>query len=84
MSSVERILLLENEIEARLMDSVLNDRGIPHMITSYYDTAYDGLFQATRGWGRLDAPAQYRDEILAIHEDLIAPPDQPEQAADEA
>lgn len=76
MSGVEKVLLLQNEIEARLMDSILSERGIPHMITSFYDTAYDGLFQVTRGWGRLDAPAEYRAEILAIHQDLTSRPEQ--------
>jgi len=74
MATVEKILLLSNEIEAGLMDSILTERGIPHMIASYYDTAYDGLFQATRGWGHLEAPAEYKEEILAIHRDVTSRP----------
>jgi hypothetical protein len=61
---------LENEIEARLLDSVLNERDIPHRMRSYFDTAYDGLYQAQKGWGYVSAPGSYREEILEIISDL--------------
>ena len=57
---------LENEIEARLLDSILIERGIPHLITSYHDTAYDGLYQTQKGWGYLSAPVPYLSEIQEI------------------
>jgi hypothetical protein len=57
---------LENEIEARLLDSILNERNIPHLITSYYDTAYDGLYQTQKGWGHISAPDFYLKEIREI------------------
>jgi len=57
---------LENEIEARLLDSVLNERNVPHRITSYYDTAYDGLYQTQKGWGHISAPGDYLEEIREI------------------
>jgi len=82
MDDVEKIVLLNNEIEARLMDSALTERGIPHMIASYYDSAYDGLFQVGRGWGHVEAPAKYRDEIVAIHKDLMPRPAGPEEEPD--
>ena len=41
MKEFKKIQILENEIEARLMDSVLNERDIPHRIKSYHDSAYD-------------------------------------------
>lgn len=31
MEKFKKILILENEIEARLLDSVLNERNIPHL-----------------------------------------------------
>jgi hypothetical protein len=57
---------LENEIEARLLDSILNERNVPHLITSYYDTAYDGLYQTQKGWGYITAPDAYLEEIRDI------------------
>jgi hypothetical protein len=61
-----KVATLENEIEARLLDSVLNERNIPHLIISYYDTAYDGLYQTQKGWGYISAPGTYLEEIRKI------------------
>lgn len=83
MADLQKILVLGNEVEARLLDSILSERGIPHMVVSYYDTAYDGLFQAARGWGHLEAPPEYREEILAIHRDLASPSEGVEEEAEE-
>ena len=65
-----KIVVLENEIEAQLMDSILIERQIPHRMKSYHDTAYDGIFQVQKGWGHVEAPENYRDEIIAIQQEL--------------
>ncbi|NWF53953.1 MAG: hypothetical protein HXY45_04070 [Syntrophaceae bacterium] len=70
MEEFKRILVLENEIEARLLDSVLNERNIPHRIRSYYDSAYNGIFQTQKGWGIVLAPPEFEAEVLSIYEDL--------------
>jgi len=62
----KKVATLENEIEARLLDSILNERNIPHLLTSYYDTAYDGLYQTQKGWGHISAPDLYLGEIREI------------------
>ena len=62
----KKVATLENEIEARLLDSILNERNIPHLMISYYDTAYDGLYQTQKGWGYISAPGAYLDEIREI------------------
>jgi hypothetical protein len=62
----KKAAILENEIEARLLDSILNERNVPHLITSYYDTAYDGLYQTQKGWGHISAPEAYSEEIKEI------------------
>ena len=61
-----RIAILESEIEAQLLDSILNERNIPHHIQSYHDTAYDGLFQPQRGWGHVSCPRLWSEEIGTI------------------
>jgi len=66
MEEFKRIIVLDNEIEAQLMDSVLTERNIPHRMKSYYDSAYDGIFQAHKGWGHIEAPSRYEEEIIAI------------------
>jgi len=70
MEDYTKIAVLENEIEARLLESVLMERDIPHIIRSYYDTAYDGLFQTQKGWGIVSAPEACHQEIEEILEDL--------------
>ncbi len=70
MEEFKKIAVLDNEIQARLIDSVLAERDIPHRLRSYHDSAYDGIFQTQKGWGIIQAPLRYKDEILAILEDL--------------
>ena len=70
MSITEKILDLDNEFEASLLDGLLNERGIPHLIRSFHDSAYDGLWQAHTGWGRLDAPEEFREEIIKIYNEM--------------
>jgi len=62
----KKVTTLENEIEARLVDSILNERNVPHLIISYYDTAYDGLYQTQKGWGYISAPGAYLEEIREV------------------
>ncbi len=62
----KKVTSLENEIEARLLDSILNERNVPHLIISYHDTAYDGLYQTQKGWGYISAPGVYLEEIREI------------------
>ena len=70
MEDYKKIAVLEDEFEAGLLESILSERGIPHRMTSYYDTALDGLFQAQKGWGYVAAPEQYEAEVTEILTDL--------------
>jgi hypothetical protein len=70
MEDYTKIAVLENEIEAALLESVLAERGIPHIMRSYHDTAYDGLFQTQKGWGTVSAPDSCHQEISEILSDI--------------
>jgi hypothetical protein len=70
MEDYKKIAVLEDEFEAGLLESILNERAIPHRMRSYHDTAYDGLFQAQKGWGFVAAPEQYEAEVREILADL--------------
>ena len=70
MEPLEKIAAIDNEIEAICLKGELEQRGIPHLIQSYHDSAYDGLFQFHGGWGHVEAPADYSREILQILDDL--------------
>ena len=66
----EKVAVLDNEVQAELMDDVLSGRQIPHIMQSYYDSALDGLYQTGKGWGVILAPAPFREEILAALADI--------------
>jgi len=70
MDKTEKILILYNEIEATLLSGLLRERNIPHLLRSYYDSALDGLWQTQKGWGHLQAPPEYREEILKIYSEM--------------
>jgi hypothetical protein len=70
MEDFIKVVTLENNHEADLMDAILNEKNIPHHIESYYDTAFDGLYQTQKGWGRLSAPKYYHKEIMEIISEL--------------
>ena len=72
MDEYRKIATLENEIEAQLLDSILTERDIPHLMRSYHDTAYDGLYQTQKGWGVVRAPEGFRSEIEEILSDVRA------------
>jgi len=65
-----KIASLENEIEAGLLDSILTERNIPHIIRSYHDLVYNGIFQTVRGWGYVGSLEFYRQEIMEILSDI--------------
>lgn len=70
MDEYVKVQALGNAVEASLVDAVLNERGIPHLIVSFHDSAYDGLFQAQKGWGIVKAPKEFEDEIKAVYKDI--------------
>lgn len=72
-TSFTHILDIFNDSQAQLLDAYLADRDIPHVIVSNHDTVYAGIFQPQLGWGYLSAPHEFRDEILAIWEDIQSP-----------
>lgn len=66
MDKYARIATLENEIEAGLLGSILTERNIPHVIRSYHDIVYNGIYQTVRGWGYVGSLESYRQEIIDI------------------
>ncbi len=70
MTEYKKILVLDNEIEANIMEDILQEREIPHIIQSYHVPGYDGVFQFHMGWGHIEASQEHREEILKIYEDV--------------
>ncbi|MGD0519520.1 MAG: hypothetical protein ABSA26_18455 [Thermoguttaceae bacterium] len=76
MERFDKIANISNDVEALRLRGELEERGIPHAMYSYHDSAYDGLFQFSAGWGRVEAPLQRRDEILEILDTIRRESDQ--------
>lgn len=71
MAPLKKILTIENEVNAQLLQKFLDERKIPFVLKSYYDSALDGLYQVQKGWGHVEAPAEYENEILQIYKDIM-------------
>ena len=59
----------ENATEADVIKKILEENGITAEIKSFYDTAYDGLFQAQYGWGLIRVSDSDYHEAKRIIED---------------
>jgi len=66
MQDLEKIAVLNDDIEAQRLEKELKARDIRHIIVSYHDSAYDGLFQFSLGWGHVAAESTDKDVILEI------------------
>lgn len=73
MEELTKIAVLDDEIQAQLVEAALTERGIPHILRTYRDSAYNGLFQTQKGWGVILAPAEHKEEILLVLADLRGP-----------
>ena len=71
MSKAIKILEFDNQFEAIRLSEILTEKNIPHLLRTYHDAAYDGLWQSTSNWGHLEAPEEYRDEIKLIYSEYI-------------
>jgi hypothetical protein len=67
---LQRIDVLDNAVQAGLLDTILAERGSPHTMKTFHDSAYDGIFQTQKGWGVILAAPRFRDEIMAVLEEI--------------
>jgi hypothetical protein len=76
MKTTVRILVLKSEAEALLLSGLLEQRGIPHMLRSFHDSAYNGMWQTQTSWGSLEADGENCEEILKIYAEMSLPQNQ--------
>ncbi|MBC7359681.1 MAG: DUF3786 domain-containing protein [Desulfacinum sp.] len=62
---------LANRFEADLLTDALEKEGIPILVRSFEETAYDGLFVPQRGWGQILVPAQDITRARAVIAPLL-------------
>jgi hypothetical protein len=70
METFEKIIDLNNEYEAELMEEILTDKKIPFGIIPSGDTALGGIWEMENGWGYIEAPVEYKEEIIRIYGEI--------------
>ena len=70
MDKLVKILSLSNQFEAMLLDELLEERKIPHIVKSYRDSVLNGLWQTQSLWGHLEAPEEFKNEIMEIYNNM--------------
>ena len=66
---VINVVDLDNDVEASLLDTLLEERHVPHLMVSRLDPAYGSLFQMSAGWGFVRSPKRYAGEVLRALEE---------------
>jgi len=70
MDQFEKILDLNNEFEAERLEEVLKEKNIPHGIVPVSDSAFGSIEILENGWGYLEAPSRFKNEILEIYAEI--------------
>jgi hypothetical protein len=52
------------------MEEVLKERNIPYGIVPVSDSAFGSIEVLENGWGYLEAPSRFKNEILDIYTDI--------------
>jgi hypothetical protein len=73
MKMTVKILTLRTEAEAILLSGLLDQANIQHMLKSFHDSAYDGMWQTLTSWGTLYAYEEDREAILNIYNNMSSP-----------
>lgn len=58
--------VIENRFEGDRVSQALQEAGIPFLIKSFLDTAYDGLYIPQKGWGIVMVSEQHREEVKRL------------------
>ena len=66
MSRWVKIGVVENRFEGDRVSQTLTEAGIPFLLKSFMDTAYDGLYVLQKGWGAVMVPEDFEEEAGRI------------------
>jgi hypothetical protein len=58
--------VIENRFEGDRISKALQEAGIPFLIKSFLDTAYDGLYLPQKGWGIVMVSEKNKEEVERI------------------
>jgi hypothetical protein len=71
MENYEKILVLGNAFEAERMEELLRAKNIPYAVIQTEDSVLGGIMNLEKGWGYLEAPLNFKKEILALYEEKV-------------
>ena len=66
MAGWVKVGIVENRFEGDRVSHALNEAGIPFLMKSFLDTAYDGLYIPQKGWGAVMVPENFKEETERI------------------
>ncbi len=58
--------IVENRFEGDRVSQALMEAGIPFVMKSFHDTAYDGLYIPQKGWGAVLVPEDFEEKAEGI------------------
>ncbi|MBM4338904.1 MAG: hypothetical protein FJ110_05115 [Deltaproteobacteria bacterium] len=62
--------VVENRFEGDRISQSLSEAGIPFMVKSFLDTAYNGLYVPQKGWGVVMVPEEFKEQTEKIVNDI--------------
>ena len=63
---------VESELEGQIFEDLLQEAGIPAMVSPTRDPAFDGMEQTQRGWGRVIVLVEDREAAEQVIADYLA------------
>jgi hypothetical protein len=66
-----KVYRLENAVHANFVETMLKEEGIPFFIRTYKDTAYDGIFTASNGWGEVITREEDSEKAGQLIKDVL-------------
>ena len=70
MSQWVKAGIVETRFEGDRVSKALEEAGIPYLIKSFMDTAYNGLYVPQKGWGAVLVPEESSEEGRRIISDV--------------
>jgi len=60
------VRVVENAFEADRIRATLDEQGIPVLVRTFEDTAYDGIYVSQKGWGYVEVPESEKERAERI------------------
>lgn len=69
--TLARVYKLEDQVHANFIEAMLKQEGIPFLLRTYKDTAYDGLFTSVNGWGEILTREGDAEKALSLITEIL-------------